>query len=56
MSPFYLGIDLHLKRTFLVMLNAEKADKSALNSRLVGAVPVPPAVRLHPYALSCVGR
>ncbi|MDP2965602.1 MAG: hypothetical protein Q8N39_06120, partial [Pelolinea sp.] len=34
MVPFYLGIDLHLKRTFMVLMNAhgEVVDKQRISN------------------------
>ena len=34
MYPFYLGIDLHLKRTYMVLMNAngEVIDKQRVNN------------------------
>ncbi|MDP2964503.1 MAG: hypothetical protein Q8N39_00535, partial [Pelolinea sp.] len=35
MVPFYLGIDLHLKRTFMVLMNAkgEVVDKQRISNQ-----------------------
>jgi hypothetical protein len=33
MYPFYLGIDLHLKRTYMVLIDKEREKRSCKNKR-----------------------
>jgi len=54
MFPFYLGIDLHLKRTYLVLMNAkgEVIDKRRLKNTEMASY-ISKNIPKETYAVTC---